>query len=238
QAEHWLRVRPGTDAALALGLAHLLLQQGRFDEGFVRAWTNAPLLVREADGLFLRESDIRSDGRADVFMAWDERLGQAVSYERSRDYSGEPGLGLALRGEYVVSGIECKPAFHHFHDACKAYTPERVASLTWVSEADIRAAAETIMAARKISYHAWTGVGQHSNASQTERAIATLYALTGCFDAEGGNVVYNRQPVNRVNSIDLLPAAQRGKALGLASRPLGPPASGWITARDLYDAVI
>jgi len=238
QAEHWLRVRPGTDAALALGLAHLLLQQGRFDEGFVRAWTNAPLLVREADGLFLREADIRSDGRADVFMAWDERLGQAVSYDRSKDYSGEPGRGLALRGEYVVSGVECKPAFQHFHDACKAYTPERVASLTWVPEADIRAAAETIMAARKISYHAWTGVGQHSNASQTERAIATLYALTGCFDAEGGNVVHNRQPVNRVNSIDLLPAAQRGKALGLASRPLGPPASGWITARDLYDAVI
>ena len=238
QAEHWLRVRPGTDAALALGLAHLLLRHGRFDEGFVRAWTNAPLLVREDNGLFLREADVRADADDDVFMVWDERLGAARPYDRHRDYSGEPASGLALRGEYMVEGIACRPAFQHFADACDAYTPERVAAITWVPEAEIRAAAEAIMAARKIAYHAWTGVGQHSNASQTERAIATLYALTGCFDTEGGNVVYNRQPANRVNSIDLLPETQRLKALGLESRPLGPPATGWITARDLYDAII
>lgn len=238
QADHWLRVRPGTDAALALGLSHLLLRHERFDEAFVRSWTNAPLLVREDTGCFLREADVQADGDEEVFMVWDERAGAAQSHDRLKDYSGRPGAGLALRGDYVVNGIPCRPAFQHFADACETYTPEHVASITWVPEADIRAAAETIISARKIAYHAWTGVGQHSNASQTERAIATLYALTGCFDIEGGNVVYNRQPVNRVNSLDLLPDAQRAKALGLESRPLGPPASGWVTARDLYDAII
>jgi len=238
QADHWLRVRPGTDGALALGLSRLLLEQGRYDEGFVRAWTNAPLLVREDNGLFLRESDIRPGAPDDVFMAWDAQRGAARPYDRREDYSGRASARLALRGRYVAGGIACRPAFQHFADACEAYTPERVSAITWVPEADIRAAAEAIMGARRIAYHAWTGVGQHSNASQTERAIATLYALTGCFDKQGGNVVYKRQPVNRVNPPDLLPEAQRAKALGLDSRPLGPPAQGWITARDLYDAVI
>jgi len=27
-AEHWLRVRPGTDTALALGLIHVMLERG------------------------------------------------------------------------------------------------------------------------------------------------------------------------------------------------------------------
>ena len=47
KADLWLQVRPGTDGALALGLIHLLIQDNRFDEPFVREWTNAPLLVRQ-----------------------------------------------------------------------------------------------------------------------------------------------------------------------------------------------
>ena len=33
-------------------------------------------------------------------------------------------------------------------------------------------------------------------------------------------------------------AAQRDKALGLAERPLGPGLHGWVTARDVYKAVL
>src|SRR5262249_34681661 len=32
-AQHWLRVLPGTDAALALGTANLIIHSGRFDAG-------------------------------------------------------------------------------------------------------------------------------------------------------------------------------------------------------------
>ena len=35
RADQWLRVRPGTDQALALGLASLLIASGRFDASFV-----------------------------------------------------------------------------------------------------------------------------------------------------------------------------------------------------------
>ena len=41
RADHWLRVRPGTDAALALSLVHVMIENGWYDVDFVRDWTNA-----------------------------------------------------------------------------------------------------------------------------------------------------------------------------------------------------
>lgn len=46
KADVWLRLRPGTDGALALGLAHVMISHGWYDREFVRSWTNAPHLVR------------------------------------------------------------------------------------------------------------------------------------------------------------------------------------------------
>jgi len=47
QADEHLMVRPGTDAALALALAGIMVEEGWFDAEFVRDWTNGPFLVRE-----------------------------------------------------------------------------------------------------------------------------------------------------------------------------------------------
>ncbi len=45
KADHWLRVRPGTDAALALSLIHVMIDNGWYDAGFVRDWTDAADVV-------------------------------------------------------------------------------------------------------------------------------------------------------------------------------------------------
>ncbi len=45
KADHWLRVRPGTDAALALSLTHVMIEHGWYDAEFVRDWTNATDIV-------------------------------------------------------------------------------------------------------------------------------------------------------------------------------------------------
>lgn len=45
KADHWLRVRPGTDAALALSLTHVMIDNGWYDADFVRDWTNAAEVV-------------------------------------------------------------------------------------------------------------------------------------------------------------------------------------------------
>ncbi|MBW1774892.1 MAG: molybdopterin-dependent oxidoreductase [Deltaproteobacteria bacterium] len=39
KADLWLRVRPGTDLALALGMIHVILEENLFDRDFVEKWT-------------------------------------------------------------------------------------------------------------------------------------------------------------------------------------------------------
>ena len=58
KADIWLRVRPGTDGALALGLAHLMIERGWYDRDFIRDWSNGPLLVRSDTGRLLTERDL------------------------------------------------------------------------------------------------------------------------------------------------------------------------------------
>ena len=242
QADSWLRVRPGTDAALALGLMHRLIEDEAFDPAFVRDWTNAPLLVRSDNGRFLRERDVAPAAAADRFMVWDAQRACAVPYDTALAAVPQGSARFALRGEFAVpcgtKPLSCTPVFELLARQAASYPAQRVEDITGVPMADLLAAAALLARSPRVAYHAWTGVGQHTNATQTERAIATLYALLGCFDRRGGNRLFGKPAARTVNGLDLLSPTQAAKALGLAQRPIGPPAQGWVMARDLYRAIL
>src|SRR5262249_15614357 len=99
KADVWLRLRPGTDGALALGLANIMIEHGWYDRQFIRDWSNGPLLVRADTGRLLRESDLAAGGDAKKFVAWNLLARRAAVYDPdSGRYDGgsEP---LALDGE-------------------------------------------------------------------------------------------------------------------------------------------
>ena len=50
KADFWVAPRPGTDAALALGIVHVLIQKGRVDQRFVRGFTYGFEDVATPDG--------------------------------------------------------------------------------------------------------------------------------------------------------------------------------------------
>ncbi|WP_414449976.1 molybdopterin-dependent oxidoreductase [Burkholderia sp. 22PA0099] len=235
EADVWLRVQPGTDAALAMGIARHLIASGAYDDAFVRTWTNAPLLVRRDTGRFLRERDLDPHAADNRHVIWNARQGRA---EALGEEAGTTPADFALDGTYAVASIPCEPAFACYARALDAFTPEHVEAITGVPPDALERAAALLAPGARIAYHAWSGVGQHTNATQTERAIATLYALTGAFDRRGANREYVKQPSNAVSTYALCPPQQRAKALGLDERPLGPPAQGWVTARDMYRAML
>ena len=248
QADCWLPVRPGTDAALALGLIHLLIESQGYNDSFVRNWTNAPLLVRNDTGLFLRERDVNAAALHNRYMVWHQQLGKAVPYDGHIAAASQGSEYFALHGEFQYGNASllssraddrsCCPAFELLTRASAAYPAQYVAQVTGVPASDVRAAATLLANSPRVAYHAWTGIGQHTNATQTERAVASLYALLGCFDQRGGNRQFGKPAANTVNDIDLMAPAQRAKALGLDERPLGPSAHGWVTARDTYRAIL
>jgi anaerobic selenocysteine-containing dehydrogenase/ferredoxin-NADP reductase len=239
-ADVWLQVNPGTDAALALGLSNLILREFRHDDEFVRNWTNAPLLVSKQTGLFLRGKDIWPDGN-DNFVVWNKNSCAPQAYDTTlaAELQGSMAFDLdaSLRIETLGGMQYCDTAFSLFRAQCAEWNPERVTAVTGVSIDKLLQAAELIGSSKKIAYHAWTGVGQGTNATQTERALATLYALRGCFDDVGCNRIYTKQPVNKVDRLDLIEKAQLAKAVGLSARPIGPPSEGRVKPTDVFRAV-
>src|SRR5690606_1885427 len=45
-SDRWIQIRPGTDAALALGMINVILSEKLHDEPYLKAYSNAPFLVR------------------------------------------------------------------------------------------------------------------------------------------------------------------------------------------------
>jgi nitrate reductase alpha subunit len=61
KADEVIILRPGTDAALALGVAHVLMKEEIYDDEYVKSFTDLPLLVRMDTLKLLRASDIIKD---------------------------------------------------------------------------------------------------------------------------------------------------------------------------------
>lgn len=240
RADRWLAVRQGTDQALALGLANRIIADRAYDAGFMTRWSNGPLLVRGDDGRFLRASELPGGGRAEVLLAAGAD-GGLLHYDAGRGVwldPGEPVLRASLDVATTAGPIACRSAFEIYAQAAAEWPPERVATMTGVMPEDLDAAADLLAAAPSVAYYAWNGVGQSPTATQTDRAISLLYALTGSYGKAGGNVPGGAAPFLDISGAELLAPAQRAKTLGLAERPLGPGLNGWVTARDVWRAVL
>jgi anaerobic selenocysteine-containing dehydrogenase len=243
KADPWLQVRPGTDAALALAITNVMIERGWYDETFVRRWTNAPLLVRGDTGRFLRSIDLSDDGGAGHYVAWDAIAGQTVALDPA-------GVGgdihdadrLALAGSVDVSTpdgtITCRPAFDLLAEQCRALQPTVTEEITGVPATEIERTAQVLWEHRPVAFYTWSGLEQHSGTTQIVRAINVLYALTGCFDAPGGNVLFTPVPTNPIAGAELLDQTQAAKAIGLSERPLGPARFGFVTGEDFYTAAL
>lgn len=242
RADQWLRVRPGTDGALALGIAGVMLAEGWYDRGFVARWSNGPFLVCSDTGRFLTEADLCADGISTRLVAWDETAGQPCVYDAQCGQFLGPVGQLALFGELEIvtrrGAVTCRPAFDLYAALCRDYSPERVERITGAPARQIRDTARLLHEHGPVSHYAWSGVGQGTNATQTSRAMSLLYALTGCIDAPGGNVYFTKPSINNVFGFELLPPARRAKTLAIDERPLGPAKNGWITTRELYRAIV
>ena len=130
RADLWLRVRPGTDGALALGIAQVMLKRGWYDRAFVRDWTNGPLLVRADDGRLLTERDLSAAGSAQCYVVWNEAQGHPLLYDPAAGRYAGDSAELALSGKFPIETLHgrvaCRPAFDRMAECCGQYPPERV----------------------------------------------------------------------------------------------------------------
>ncbi len=242
KADLWLQVRPGSDGALALAIAHVMIERGWYDRDFIRNWTNGPLLVRSDNGRLLTEGDLSGIDSSRRYVVWNEAKKRPALYDPALGrYDGDT-TELALFGEFTIDTLHgtvvCHPAFDLVAEACRRHTPERVATICGVGRDQIESAARLLWEARPVAYYAWSGVEMQTNATQIARAIGQLYALTGNLDTRGGNVLFPSVPTADVVGRELMSTEQAARTLGLPQLPLGPARWQHVTTDEIYRGIL
>jgi len=111
--------------------------------------------------------------------------------------------------------------FEELRNHVRAFPPEKVSEITWLSADSIKEAARLYATTRPAVLHHRIGVEHNINSTQTDRAFAILIALTGNLDVKGGNLCQLlpagfSHPCNRFN----VPRAVREKRIGGKEFPL------------------
>ena len=190
QADEWIPIRPGTDAALGISMMHVLINElDLYDKEYLRRYTNLPYLVGE-DGRYVRE----------------EGTGKPLMFDRGTDraipYDAAEGADVSLEGSHTVRGNKAQTAFELFRENLKRLPLEKASEITTVPVKTIRRLAQefgqaaleggTIMLdGHALPYRPavatwYRGVSAHKHSMLNGLTLAQLNIVVGGVDVPGG----------------------------------------------------
>jgi DMSO reductase family type II enzyme molybdopterin subunit len=192
-ADLWLNPRPGTDAALALGAAQVIIAENLYNASYVAEQSDLPLLVRTDTNRFLRESDLRHGGSDTTFYVWDAKQRAAVPAPGSGTSAtidlGGIGPDLNFSGTVPVAGkpLAVRTVFSLLRDKLERdYRAEQVAKITGVAPDTIRRFARGFAKAPAALILSQWGQCKFLHADLAQRAQILLASLTGNLGRAGG----------------------------------------------------
>jgi nitrate reductase alpha subunit len=208
KADYWIPIRPGTDAALWLGVTRLLMEGGKYDLEFVKGYTDFPLLVRHDNLTRLRAHEVFPDyhseldpegpsikiqgltaeqhGRLGDYVIWDEREGRPRTV--NRDEVGErmraKGLAPALEGSHQIqlvdgSFVECSTLWSLYQTHLEDYDLDTVCEITHCPRELIERMTEDIATIKPAAIHQGEGINHWFHATEMNRAAYLPLMLTG-----------------------------------------------------------
>lgn len=187
-ADTFVPIQPGTDAALALSMCKVIIEEGLLDEGFVRSQTDLPLLVDKESGRFLRESEVTGDGLEDQFYHWtDDGLTPA-----SRASLFIEGPEPALRGSWSTTlsdgtEVELTTVWEMLLARLEDYTPEAASEMCGVNPEVIRSLARDVAGGRTKILEGFN-TPKYYHGDLMERSMVLLLALTGNWGKPGTGI--------------------------------------------------
>lgn len=195
KADEWIPIRPGTDAAMALAMVNLLLNEYRiYDAESLKKYTNGPYLVRP-DGYYLRDKQTNKP------LIWDP------VDKKAKTYDDATMKDVAIEGEYTVNGVTARPAFSLIKEHVKKYTPELASAITTVPADTIRRLAREfgeaaqigktiVIDGKELPYRPvvvgyFRGAEAHRHATLTCVALELLQEIVGATNVPGGSLGLN-----------------------------------------------
>lgn len=183
-ADEFIPVKPGSDPALALAMINLIIERGQYQVPFLLEHTVAPFLVRDDDGMFLRDSE----GNC---LVWDLDVGAPAA-----TVPGQKALvcdNPELDGVHVVDGVACKTAFACLREHVAPYTPMFQEAITGVPAATVERLTDEYVAAPSAYIIGALGL-RYQNQGESYRAFYLLGALTGNLGRPGAGVTSEMLP--------------------------------------------
>jgi molybdopterin-containing oxidoreductase family molybdopterin binding subunit len=195
KADEWVPIIPGTDAALALGMVNVILNDlETWDAEFLASKTNAPYLIGP-DGKYLR------DPSSSQPLVWDLAQNRAACYD-------DPEVQeMALEGSFQVDGTEGRPSFVLLREHVRQFTPEWAAKITRLPASTISRLAEEFASHARIGSTIvidgqtlpfrpaaavyFRGAQGHKNSLYNCFSISLLNQIVGAADVPGGCLGFN-----------------------------------------------
>lgn len=182
-------IRPGTDAALAMAMMNIVLENGWEDTDFLKKATVAPLLVKE-DETYLRKSDLEGIASGETkakgvdFVVWDKAA--------ERDGLVGEVSDPALEGNYEVGGYRVTTAYSLLLQRIKEYTPEYASKICDVPVDLIYQITELYSQNSPSTIYEGLGFQHYVNGHTAYLGAATLAMVTGNLGKPGASCGFIR----------------------------------------------
>jgi nitrate reductase alpha subunit len=208
KADYWIPIRPGTDAALWLGITKIMIDNKWYDEKFVKQFTDFPLLVRKDNLKRLRAEEVFADYQSDLspdgpsmkiqgfteeqhetlgdFVVWDAN--ESKPHAITRDNVGETlekkGIDPALDGTFkvkLVDGEEVEVAtlWSLYQVHLKDYDIDTVCEITHTPKELVEQLAKDIATFEPVAIHQGEGINHWFHATEMNRSAYLPLMLTG-----------------------------------------------------------
>ncbi|KTE92413.1 dehydrogenase [Desulfitobacterium hafniense] len=175
KAHKYVPLRPGSDSALALAMMNVVIEEGLTDEPFMKKSTVAPLLVKENDGKFLRQSDITGvapvEKAPDPFLVWNSETNAYGLVTEVTD--------PALRGTYTINGINVTTAYDLLVKRVEAYPPTVAQEICDVPAEVIREITHIYVKNSPSTIFQGYGLDHYVNGHYAHLSVMTLAMITG-----------------------------------------------------------
>jgi nitrate reductase alpha subunit len=205
KADYWIPIRPGTDAALWLGVTRLLIERGAYDVDFVKRFTDFPLLVRtdnlerlrahevvlvytsglSPDGPSMRVQGLTPEQHEQLgdFVVWDESASEPRAIHRD-EVGSTMQQSPALEGTYDVrladgSSVQVATLWTLYQTHLRDYDLDSVCEITQAPKDLVRQLAEDIATLAPVAIHQGEGINHWFHATEMNRASYLPLMLTG-----------------------------------------------------------
>lgn len=189
-ADLWVPVNVGTDAALGLSMANVIVEEKLYDAAFIAEQTDLPLLVRKDTRRFLRQRDLQKEGADDTFYVYD--LTSKSVRPASKTSLKLEGVQPALEGEYKVrtttGEVTVTPVFSLLRERLRQYAPEAAARITGTPPDLLRRLARQIAKAKAATILTQSNFPKFYHGLEMERVQILVLALCGHVGKKGSGM--------------------------------------------------